>query len=69
MTEELEFFLFLIERYAAQKGLLTGDVLTDWDRKGITQKIYDSYWEYHTERIENAFADIDHLALTGEHAW
>lgn len=35
----------------------------------ITQKIYDSYWEYHTERIENAFEDIDSLIATGKHAW
>ena len=37
----------------------TGDILKEWDRKQITQTIYDNYWGYHTERLENAFADID----------
>lgn len=69
MSEELNFFLFLIERYAQHKGKPTGIVLKEWDARGITQKVFDSYWEYHTERIENAFADIDSLLMTGSHAW
>ena len=47
----------------------TGDVLQEWDKHDITQKIYDSYWEYHTERIENAFEDINSLVTTGKNAW
>ena len=43
--------------------------MKEWDTRGITQKIYDGYWEYHTERIENAFEDIDSLLATGNHAW
>ena len=69
MSEEMKFFLFLIERYANHKGRLTGDVLREWDKKGITQKIYDGYWQYHQEAIQNAYADIDSLAATGQHAW
>ena len=69
MTEEMKFFLFLIERYASQKDRLTGDVLREWDEKGITQKVYDSYWQYHQEAIQNAYADIDSLVSTGQHAW
>ena len=69
MSEELKFFLFLIERYASLKGRLTGDVLREWDEKGITQRIYDGYWQYHQEAIENAYADIDSLAATGQHAY
>lgn len=69
MSEELNFFLFLIERYAHHKGKPTGTVLKEWDACGITQKVYDGYWEYHTERIENAFSDIDSLLATGNHAW
>lgn len=49
MTEEMKFFLFLIERYAQHKGRRTGDVLREWDQKGITQEIFDGYWEYHQE--------------------
>ncbi len=47
----------------------TGDVLREWDDYNVTQKIYDGYWEYHTERIENAFEDIDSLIAIGKHAW
>jgi len=43
--------------------------MKQWDQVGITQKIFDGYPEYHTERIENAFRDIDSLMSTGEHAW
>ena len=68
MTEEMKFFLFLIERYANHKGRLTGDVLREWDTKGITQKIYDGYWQYHQEAIQNAYSDIDSLAAANQHA-
>ncbi len=69
MTEEMEFFLFLIERYAKEKGRFTGDVLLEWDKKGLTKEIYDGYFQYHQERLQNAFDDIDSLVSTGEHAW
>lgn len=69
MSEQLKFFLFLIERYARHKGKSTGEVMKEWDARGITQEIYDGYLEYHTERIENAFDDIDSLLATGNHAW
>lgn len=69
MSDEMNFFLFLIERYAHHKGKPTGTVLKEWDAQGITQKVFDGYWEYHTERIENAFADIDSLLACGAHAW
>lgn len=69
MSAEMDFFLFLIERYAARYNRLTGDVLREWDSHGITQEIYDNYEMYHQERIENAFADIDSLLTTGNHAW
>lgn len=63
MSEEMQFFIYLLEYYAEYKNRKTGDVLKDWDRHGITQKIYDNYWGYHTERIENAFDDIDRMIL------
>lgn len=67
MTEEMEFFLFLIERYSSNCKRSTGDVLREWDEKKITKKIYDSYFQYHQECLENAYEDIDHLVTTGEH--
>jgi len=65
MTKEMEFFLFLIERYAKAKGRMTGDVLREWEDKGITKEIFDGYFEYHQERLENAFDDIDALKMIG----
>ena len=69
MSDELKFFIFLIENYAYSKNRPTGEVLKEWDEKGLTQTIYDNYWGYHTERIENAFEDIDCLVKIGKHAW
>ena len=69
MPEEMKFFMYLLEYYASYRGKKTGDVLKEWDEKGITQAVYDNYWGYHTERIENAFIDIDSLLATGKHAW
>ena len=67
MTKEMEFFLFLIERYAKAKGRMTGDVLREWENKGIIKEIFDGYFEYHQERLENAYDDIDALVTTGKH--
>ena len=69
MSEEMKFFMYLVEYYAAYKNKKTGDVLKEWDNHGITQTIYDNYWGYHTERIENAYMDIDSLVQTGKSAW
>ena len=41
MTEELKFFVYLIECYACAKGRSTGDVMREWDEHGITQEIYE----------------------------
>ena len=38
MTDEMQFFLFLIERYANHKNRPTGDVMREWDQKGVTQE-------------------------------
>lgn len=69
MTEEMKFFMYLLEYYAAYKKLKTGDVLKEWEDRGILQKIYDNYWVYHTERIENAYMDIDSLMAEGKPVW
>lgn len=47
MTEEMVFFLFLIERYADSHDRSTGDVLQEWNEHGITQEVYDNYEMYH----------------------
>lgn len=69
MTEEMKFFMYLLEYYADYKNMKTGDVLEAWEKCGIIQKIFDNYWIYHTERIENAYIDIDSLMETGNFAW
>lgn len=69
MSEEMKFFIYLLEYYSGYKNKKTGTVLKEWDSHGITQIIYENYWIYHTERIENAFSDIDSLIKTGKHAW
>ena len=44
-------------------------MLREWDEKGITDEIFDGYFQYHQERIENAYEDIDSLAATGKHVY
>ena len=61
MSREMTFFMYLTERYAEYKGTTSGEILAVWDELGITEKIYSLYELYHTEAIENAFADIDRL--------
>lgn len=68
LSEEMWFFIYLLEHYAAHKGRLTGDVLREWDAHGITDEIYNGYFQYHQERIENAYSDIDSLLRYGRHA-
>lgn len=66
MSREMQFFMFLIERYADYKNSTAGDILTKWDDLGITKKIYDMYELYSSEAIENTFADIDRLTKEDE---
>ena len=69
MSEETKFFMYLMEHYAAYKHRMTGEILREWESRGILQTIYDGYWNYHTECLQNAFDDIDSLVATGKQAW
>ena len=69
MTAQQDFFLYLLENYAAYKNRPTGEVLEEWDSKNITDFIFNMYEMYHSEALENAFADIDSLLSTGKPAW
>lgn len=69
LPKEMAFFIYLVQFYAVYKEKETGEVLKEWDNHNITQEIYNNYWGYHTESIENAFEDIDCLLMTGKHAW
>ena len=61
MPKEMVFFIYLLEHYAAYKGISAKQVLAQWDELKLTDFIYDMYEMYHIERIENAFDDIDEL--------
>ena len=67
MPDEMDFFIFLLEMYAARMGRSAADILKEWDEKGITEEIYDGYFQYHQESLENAFQDIQQLEMTGAH--
>lgn len=69
MTARQDFFLYLLENYAAYKNRPTGEVLEELNSKNITDFIFNMYEMYHSEALENAFADIDSLLLTGKPAW
>ena len=64
MSRESSFFIYLIERYAAYKQTSADKVLALWDRLELTDFIYDMYEMYHSERLQNAFDDIDALMET-----
>lgn len=68
MSEEMDFFIYLLESYAVFKGRTSRDVLREWCERGVATEIRDGWWQYHQERIENAYDDIDCLVETGEHA-
>jgi hypothetical protein len=65
LSNKMEFFVYLIERYAASKGKTGADILKIFDDEGITDFIIDMYDLYHVERLENAFADIDDIISKG----
>ena len=69
MTEEFEFFVYLIEAYAKHKGSTASAILNKLDKVGKTDFVFDMYEMYHSEAIENAFIDIDSLITTGKPAW
>lgn len=61
MSKEMEFFIFLLEQYAKYKNTTANVALKEWDELDLTDSIYDMYEQYHIERLENAFEDIDRL--------
>ncbi len=63
MSKEMEFFIFLLENYAAYKNTTADKVLKKWDDLKLTDFIYDMYERYHMECLENAFDDIDRLIV------
>jgi hypothetical protein len=56
---EMKFFILLLESYSFDKNESPVKILDQWRGKRIVKYINDSYEMYHTERLENAFEDID----------
>ena len=61
MSKEMNFFIYLLEKYADKKYKNASDILKEWDKLNITQFIYNMYEKFHTETLENAFEDIDKI--------
>ncbi len=68
LSDEMKFFIFLLEHYARYKGVRADKMLALWDKVGVTNLIYKMYWRYHSEALENAYADIDLLLKEHESA-
>jgi hypothetical protein len=59
LSSEMTFFIYLLEKYSEYKGTCTTNTLKLFDQTQLTDYIKQMYPMYHTERLENAFADID----------
>lgn len=66
MNKEMEFFIYLIENYAAYKNMGADEVLKKLDELNLTDFIFNMYERYHQEAIENAYEDIDNLIKEGK---
>ncbi len=69
LSKEFRFFTYLIESYARYKHSTAGQILRTLDEKHLTEFVFKMYEMYHSEAIENAFADLDSLITTGKPAW
>ena len=69
LSKEMDFFIFLLNHYAAYKISSADKILNELDEKNLTDFVYSMYEMYHSEAIENAYKDIDSLLLTGKPAW
>jgi len=64
LSNEMLFFVYLLEKYAAYKGTTAAGVLKTFDEMNLTDYIKQMYPMYHIERIENAFDDIDRKTVS-----
>lgn len=69
MTDELKFFIFLLEKYAYDKNIPTAEIWQKLEDKNLVQEVYGGYPVYHIERLENAYDDIENLLATGKHLY
>jgi hypothetical protein len=63
LSNEMSFFVYLLEKYAEYKGISATNSLKLFDQMHLIDYIKQMYPMYHTERIENAFYDIDRKSI------
>ena len=61
MSKESIFFIYLLEGYADYKNTSVDEVLKILEELDIINFICGLYEIYHTEKIENAYDDIDKI--------
>ena len=59
LSNKTFFFAYLLEKYAEYKGTTAPNILRTFDYLHLTDYINGMYEQYHTERLENAFEDLD----------
>lgn len=59
MSKEFQFFIYLLERYAAHLGVTADVAYRRLAQKGLVDYAVNMYDLYHVEAIENAFADLN----------
>ncbi len=59
MSKEFQFFIYLLERYAAHLGVTADVAYRLLAGKGLVDYAVNMYDLYHVEAIENAFADLN----------
>lgn len=69
MSKEMSFFIYVLEAYAEHKGRSAADVFDEWQQLDLVDFVYGMYEMYHSEALENAFADIDSCLVKGHPAW
>jgi len=60
LSNELSYFIYLLEKYAEYKNTGARQVLERLDGAGLTQYVMQMYPIYCSERLEKAFCDIDY---------
>ena len=66
LDKEMEFFIYLLENYASYKNSSADVIIAQWDKAGVADRIYNMYERYHSEDLQNAFADIESLLASGQ---
>lgn len=66
MSKEMEFYIYLLEKYSEYKNVSTTYIVNKLAELNLEELVYDMYEKYHTESIINAFDDIDNLILEKE---